>query len=132
MEIPFINQKSARLIIESDIQCLFYEDRVLSVASHVSITGAECLWYRRLVSVLVTHFTLVIGLQVNLLCSGTAAPFSPPVTVRCSVSCVVAQVTYRVIQVSDGQLEGQTDGAAAVSLVAGFPATTQTVTQVEH
>lgn len=39
------------------------------------------------------------------------------------------QVTYRVIQVSDGQLEGQTDGAAAVSLVAGFPATTQAVTQ---
>ncbi|XP_053176584.1 upstream stimulatory factor 1-like isoform X1 [Scomber japonicus] len=39
------------------------------------------------------------------------------------------QVTYRVIQVSDGQLEGQTDGAAAVSLVTGFPATTQTVTQ---
>lgn len=44
----------------------------------------------------------------------------------------MSQVTYRVIQVSDGQLEGQTDGAAAVSLVAGFPATTQTVTQVEH
>ncbi|XP_026227155.1 upstream stimulatory factor 1 isoform X2 [Anabas testudineus] len=41
------------------------------------------------------------------------------------------QVTYRVIQVSDGQLEAQTDGAAAVSLVAGFPATTQTVTQPE-
>ncbi|XP_075892077.1 upstream stimulatory factor 1 isoform X2 [Nelusetta ayraudi] len=41
------------------------------------------------------------------------------------------QVTYRVIQVSDGQLEGQTDGAAAVSLVAGFPATTQAVTQSE-
>uniref|UniRef100_A0A3P9PG67 Upstream stimulatory factor 1 n=1 Tax=Poecilia reticulata TaxID=8081 RepID=A0A3P9PG67_POERE len=39
------------------------------------------------------------------------------------------QVTYRVIQVSDGQLEAQTDGAAAVSLVAGFPSTTQTVTQ---
>lgn len=39
------------------------------------------------------------------------------------------QVTYRVIQVSDGQLEAQSDGAAAVSLVAGFPATTQTVTQ---
>lgn len=39
------------------------------------------------------------------------------------------QVTYRVIQVSDGQLETQTDGAAAVSLVAGFPATSQTVTQ---
>ncbi|XP_038159075.1 upstream stimulatory factor 1 isoform X2 [Cyprinodon tularosa] len=39
------------------------------------------------------------------------------------------QVTYRVIQVSDGQLEAQTDGAAAVSLVAGFPAATQTVTQ---
>lgn len=48
-----------------------------------------------------------------------------------SVSCVVSQVTYRVIQVSDGQLEGQADGAAAVSLVTGFPATTQTVTQVE-
>ncbi|XP_077468068.1 upstream stimulatory factor 1 isoform X2 [Stigmatopora argus] len=41
------------------------------------------------------------------------------------------QVTYRVIQVSDGQLEGQTDGAAAVSLVTGFPATTQAVTQPE-
>lgn len=39
------------------------------------------------------------------------------------------QVTYRVIQVSDGQLEAQSDGAAAVSLVAGFPATTQTITQ---
>ncbi|KAM3875387.1 upstream stimulatory factor 1 [Diretmus argenteus] len=38
------------------------------------------------------------------------------------------QVTYRVIQVSDGQLEGQTDGAA-VSLVTGFPAAAQTVTQ---
>ncbi|KAM6932065.1 upstream stimulatory factor 1 isoform 1-T2 [Lycodopsis pacificus] len=37
------------------------------------------------------------------------------------------QVTYRVIQVSDGQLDGQTD--AAVSLVTGFPATSQTVTQ---
>lgn len=44
--------------------------------------------------------------------------------------CVVCQVTYRVIQVSDGQLEGQTDGGAAVSLVAGFPAANQAVTQV--
>ncbi|XP_056905666.1 upstream stimulatory factor 1 isoform X2 [Takifugu flavidus] len=43
--------------------------------------------------------------------------------------CLVFQVTYRVIQVSDGQLEGQTDGAAAVSLVTGFPAAGQTVTQ---
>lgn len=42
----------------------------------------------------------------------------------------MSQVTYRVIQVSEGQLEGQTDGAAAVSLVAGFPAASQTVTQV--
>lgn len=48
-----------------------------------------------------------------------------------SRGCFVPQVTYRVIQVSDGQVEGQTDGAAAVSLVAGFPATSQTVTQVE-
>ncbi|KAM8853979.1 upstream stimulatory factor 1 isoform X3 [Synchiropus splendidus] len=39
------------------------------------------------------------------------------------------QVTYRVIQVSDGQLEAQTDGGAAVSLVTGFPATSQAVTQ---
>ncbi|XP_036380073.1 upstream stimulatory factor 1 isoform X1 [Megalops cyprinoides] len=39
------------------------------------------------------------------------------------------QVTYRVIQVSDGQLEGQADGATAVSVVAGFPASTQPVTQ---
>uniref|UniRef100_A0A3P9JAL9 Upstream stimulatory factor 1 n=1 Tax=Oryzias latipes TaxID=8090 RepID=A0A3P9JAL9_ORYLA len=39
------------------------------------------------------------------------------------------QVTYRVIQVADGQLEGQTEAAAAVSLVAGFPATSQTVPQ---
>lgn len=41
------------------------------------------------------------------------------------------QVTYRVIQVSDGQVDGQTDGASAVSVVTGFPATTQTVTQVQ-
>ncbi|XP_007236932.3 upstream stimulatory factor 1 isoform X4 [Astyanax mexicanus] len=39
------------------------------------------------------------------------------------------QVTYRVIQVSDGQLEAQPDGTTAVSVVAGFPATTQPVTQ---
>ncbi|KAL0993796.1 hypothetical protein UPYG_G00114060 [Umbra pygmaea] len=39
------------------------------------------------------------------------------------------QVTYRVIQVSDGQVDGQADGASAVSVVTGFPATTQTVTQ---
>lgn len=38
-------------------------------------------------------------------------------------------MTYRVIQVSDGQVDGQTDGASAVSVVTGFPATTQTVTQ---
>lgn len=39
------------------------------------------------------------------------------------------QVTYRVIQVADGQLEAQTDGTTAVSVVTGFPATTQPVTQ---
>lgn len=39
------------------------------------------------------------------------------------------QVTYRVIQVADGQIEAPADGAA-VSLVTGFPATSQTVTQV--
>ncbi|XP_019900452.1 upstream stimulatory factor 1-like isoform X2 [Esox lucius] len=39
------------------------------------------------------------------------------------------QVTYRVIQVSDGQVDGHADGASAVSVVTGFPATTQSVTQ---
>ncbi|XP_047664208.1 upstream stimulatory factor 1-like [Tachysurus fulvidraco] len=39
------------------------------------------------------------------------------------------QVTYRVIQVADGQLEAQSDGTTAVSVVAGIPATTQPVTQ---
>ncbi|XP_041731897.1 upstream stimulatory factor 1-like isoform X4 [Coregonus clupeaformis] len=39
------------------------------------------------------------------------------------------QVTYRVIQVSDGQLEAQTDGATAVSVLTGFPAATQPMTQ---
>ncbi|XP_051521911.1 upstream stimulatory factor 1-like isoform X1 [Myxocyprinus asiaticus] len=39
------------------------------------------------------------------------------------------QVTYRVIQVADGQLEAQTDGATAISVVTGFPAATQPVTQ---
>ncbi|XP_067306983.1 upstream stimulatory factor 1 isoform X4 [Pseudorasbora parva] len=39
------------------------------------------------------------------------------------------QVTYRVIQVADGQLEAQADGATAVSVLTGFPATTQPVTQ---
>ncbi|XP_071215037.1 upstream stimulatory factor 1-like isoform X6 [Salvelinus alpinus] len=38
-------------------------------------------------------------------------------------------VTYRVIQVSDGQLEAQSDGATAVSVLTGFPAATQPVTQ---
>ncbi|KAM6970677.1 upstream transcription factor 1, like isoform 2-T2 [Aplochiton taeniatus] len=38
------------------------------------------------------------------------------------------QVTYRVIQVSDGgQVEGQADGAGAVSVVTGFPGATQAV-----
>uniref|UniRef100_A0A8C1C3A9 Upstream stimulatory factor 1 n=2 Tax=Cyprinus carpio TaxID=7962 RepID=A0A8C1C3A9_CYPCA len=41
------------------------------------------------------------------------------------------QVTYRVIQVADGQLEAQTDSATAVSVVTGFPATTQPLTQSE-
>lgn len=40
------------------------------------------------------------------------------------------KVTYRVIQVSDGQLEAQSDGATAVSVLTGFPAATQPVTQV--
>uniref|UniRef100_A0A8C1TYF2 Upstream stimulatory factor 1 n=1 Tax=Cyprinus carpio TaxID=7962 RepID=A0A8C1TYF2_CYPCA len=31
------------------------------------------------------------------------------------------QVTYRVIHLADGQLEGQADGTAAVSVVTGFP-----------
>ncbi|XP_014017945.1 upstream transcription factor 1 isoform X8 [Salmo salar] len=39
------------------------------------------------------------------------------------------QVTYRVIQVSDGQLEAQSDGATAVSVLTGFPAATQPMTQ---
>ncbi|XP_051959715.1 upstream transcription factor 1, like isoform X1 [Xyrauchen texanus] len=35
------------------------------------------------------------------------------------------QVTYRVIHLADGQVEGQADGTAAVSVVAGFPTATQ-------
>ncbi|XP_073716666.1 upstream transcription factor 1, like [Misgurnus anguillicaudatus] len=38
------------------------------------------------------------------------------------------QVTYRVIHVADGQVEEQADGAAAVSVVAGFPTASQSVT----
>uniref|UniRef100_A0A671QVS9 Upstream stimulatory factor 1 n=1 Tax=Sinocyclocheilus anshuiensis TaxID=1608454 RepID=A0A671QVS9_9TELE len=34
-------------------------------------------------------------------------------------------VTYRVIHLADGQLEGQADGAAAVSVVTGFPTASQ-------
>lgn len=33
----------------------------------------------------------------------------------------MVQVTYRVIHLADGQLEGQADGTAAVSVVTGFP-----------
>lgn len=64
----FTEQKSAWLILESDIQYLFlsHEDCVLSVASHVSVTGAECLWHHLQVSVLVTHFARMGGLQVKL------------------------------------------------------------------
>ncbi|KAL0973052.1 hypothetical protein UPYG_G00198260 [Umbra pygmaea] len=39
------------------------------------------------------------------------------------------QVTYRVIQVSDGQLESQGDGGTAVGVLSGFPAATQSGTQ---
>ncbi|XP_059404251.1 upstream stimulatory factor 1-like isoform X1 [Carassius carassius] len=35
------------------------------------------------------------------------------------------QVTYRVIHLADGQLGGQADGTAAVSVVTGFPAASQ-------
>ncbi|XP_016130552.1 upstream stimulatory factor 1-like isoform X2 [Sinocyclocheilus grahami] len=35
------------------------------------------------------------------------------------------QVTYRVIHLADGQLEGQADGAAAVSVVTGFTTASQ-------
>uniref|UniRef100_UPI0037E8BED6 upstream stimulatory factor 1 isoform X2 n=1 Tax=Semicossyphus pulcher TaxID=241346 RepID=UPI0037E8BED6 len=60
----------------------------------------------------------------------SAATFSDqPIKYLFKTEGAGGQVTYRVIQVSDGQLEGQTDGAAAVSLVTGFPATTQAVTQ---
>lgn len=69
----------------------------------------------------------------NLSLSLIPQDVSPSAVLKYSLyrGCSVSQVTYRVIQVSDGQLEGQTDGTAAVSLVAGFPATSQTVTQVE-
>ncbi|NP_998359.1 upstream transcription factor 1, like isoform X1 [Danio rerio] len=38
------------------------------------------------------------------------------------------QVTYRVIHLADGQVEGHADGAAAVSVVTGFPTATQAAT----
>ncbi|XP_028838080.1 upstream stimulatory factor 1-like [Denticeps clupeoides] len=38
------------------------------------------------------------------------------------------QVTYRVIHVTDGQVDGQPDGAAAVGVVTGFPNATHAVT----
>lgn len=37
----------------------------------------------------------------------------------------VPQVTYRVIHVAEGQMETQSDGTAAVSVVTGFPAASQ-------
>lgn len=40
----------------------------------------------------------------------------------------MVQVTYRVIHLADGQVEGQADGAAAVSVVTGFPSVTQAAT----
>ncbi|XP_056601831.1 upstream transcription factor 1, like isoform X2 [Triplophysa dalaica] len=39
------------------------------------------------------------------------------------------QVTYRVIHLADGQVEEQADGAAAVSVVTGFPTATHSITQ---
>lgn len=38
------------------------------------------------------------------------------------------QVTYRVIHLADGQVEEHADGAAAVSVVTGFPTATQAIT----
>lgn len=60
----------------------------------------------------------------------SAATFSDqPIKYLFKTEGAGGQVTYRVIQVSDSQLESQTEGTTAVSLVTGFPATTQTVTQ---
>ncbi|XP_076832912.1 upstream stimulatory factor 1 isoform X2 [Brachyhypopomus gauderio] len=60
----------------------------------------------------------------------SAATFSEqPIKYLFKTEGAGGQVTYRVIQVSDGQLEAQTDGTTAVSVVTGFPATTQPVTQ---
>lgn len=40
----------------------------------------------------------------------------------------MVQVTYRVIHLADGQVEGQADGAEAVSVVTGYPTITQAAT----
>ncbi len=43
----------------------------------------------------------------------------------------MVQVTYRVIHLADGQVEGQADGAEAVSVVTGFPTVAQAATPPE-
>lgn len=62
------------------------------------------------------------------------APDLAPARALASVSslCRPLQVTYRVVQVTDGQLDGQGDAAGAVSVVstAAFAGGQQAVTQV--
>lgn len=60
----------------------------------------------------------------------TWPPLRPPASV--SPLCRPLQVTYRVVQVTDGQLDGQGDAAGAVSVVstAAFAGGQQAVTQV--
>ncbi|XP_076867986.1 upstream stimulatory factor 1-like isoform X2 [Brachyhypopomus gauderio] len=57
----------------------------------------------------------------------SAASFSTdqPIKYLFKTEGTTGQVTYRVIHLADGQVEAQADGAAAVSVVAGFPAATQ-------
>ncbi|XP_037389424.1 upstream transcription factor 1, like isoform X2 [Pygocentrus nattereri] len=60
----------------------------------------------------------------------SAATFSAdqPIKYLFKTEGTAGQVTYRVIHVADGQVEAQADGAAAVSVVAGFPTATQAAT----
>ncbi|XP_026067366.1 upstream transcription factor 1, like [Carassius auratus] len=60
----------------------------------------------------------------------SAAAFSTDQQIKYLVKTEGAgrQVTYRVIHLADGQVEGQADGAAAVSVVTGFPTVTQAAT----
>ncbi|KAM9440299.1 upstream transcription factor 1, like isoform 2-T2 [Clarias gariepinus] len=75
-----------------------------------------------------TIATAVDPSAITAIHSATTFSTEQPIKYVFKTEANAGQVTYRVIHVAEGQMEAQSDGAAAVSVVTGLPAATQTGT----